>query len=385
MNNCWCGNDDLKEYSPEYFKCSKCNTLISKRNFSNEVYNVEQEDADLYGKDYWEKSMTKAAGKDSLSEVIDYYLSDRVLYWLKYVLKYVKLGADVAEVGCGLGVLQYVLRNIGYEQVGFELSPFICKYVSEELNVKMHCGTFSKTDKRYDAVLAYDLFEHLNDPVEFVKACSESLDGNGIICLQTPCYDPYVTFEALNRDNGKFLEQLKAEQHIYLYSRESIQKILNENGFKYIVFEPAYFGDDFDMFLFASKEPIKPNSDTEIDDYLNSLPNGRIVKAAIALFDKENETLSMYKKADYDRTERLEQINELTAMLKESETDRADRLEQVNKLSEMLKESEADRADRLEQINKLSEMLKKSEEDRANRLTLINELTDRLNKVEESK
>ena len=54
--------------------------------------------------------MTRAAEKNTLSEVVDLYLTGRVIYWLKNVLKYIKLGADIAEIGCGLGQLQYVLK-----------------------------------------------------------------------------------------------------------------------------------------------------------------------------------------------------------------------------------------------------------------------------------
>lgn len=110
MIKCWCGNKDLKEYSADYYKCDKCHTLISKHNFQDTIYDVKNEEEDLYGKNYWEVTMTRAAEKNTLSEVGDLYLTGRVIYWLKNVLKYIKLGADIAEIGCGLGQLQYVLK-----------------------------------------------------------------------------------------------------------------------------------------------------------------------------------------------------------------------------------------------------------------------------------
>ncbi len=381
MKKCWCGNEKLNEYSPNYYMCEMCHTLISKYDFGKTVYDVKDEEQDLYGKNYWEVSMTKAAGKSSLSEVVDMYLTERVIYWLKNVLKYVKLGGNVAEVGCGLGQLQYVLKCLQYCQKAFELSADICAYMEEKLGIEVYHGEFVVQEKSYDGILAFDLFEHLLEPEKFLEYCSESMKEQGVLCFQTPYYNK-TSYEKMKHFSPKFEEQLKEEQHIYLYSRDSITTVLHKWGFKHIIFEPAFFGDDYDMFLFASKEPIKENTEKEIDDYLNSVPAGRLVKAMITLFDSNNELTEKYQKADNDRINRQEQIDKLSEMLKEGEADRAARKEQIDKLSEMLKESETDRAARKEQIDKLSEMLKESETDRLARKEQIDKLGEMLKESE---
>ena len=424
MKKCWCGNEKLNDYSEEYYKCDECHTLLSKRIFEESVYDVENEQEDLYGENYWEVSMTKAAGKNSLSEVVDMYLTERVIYWLKYVLKYVKLGSDIAEVGCGLGQLQYVLRRLEYKQLAFELSPHICAYMEDNLKVKTHCGEFVANPNGYDGILAFDLFEHLINPLDFIDKCTASLRDNGVLCFQTPSYNPKMNYKEMISHKSRFREQLKAEQHIYLYSRESISRILNDKGFSYIVFEPAFFGDDYDMFFFASKHPIKANSEKEIDDFLNSTDNGRLVKAMIALFDAKQDIIAKYQTAEANSNARMEQISQLTEMvhnreadcearqeqidkltemvhnreadcearqeqidkltemLKDNEVNRVAELEQNNTLTQLLKENEADRAARLEQINTLTQQLKESEADRVARLEQINTITQQLQESE---
>ena len=400
MKRCWCGNETLDEYSTDYYKCNNCNTLISKYDFKDEVYEVDNEAQDLYGKNYWEVSMTKAAGKNTLSEVVDMYLTERVIYWTKAILKYVKLGSRIAEVGCGLGQLEYVLKRMGYSQKAFELSPDICEYMEKQLGIDTHCGPFVPSANAYDGILAFDLFEHLMDPEEFMQYCSESLSEQGVLCFQTPCYDSELSYEEMMKQKPRFEEQLKAEQHIYLYSRDAITTILKKHGFTNIIFEPAFFGDDYDMFLFASKLPIVTNSDDEIDKYLNSVPNGRLLKAMITLFDKNKELSANYQVADNDRTLRWEQIQELEKLLQESKADGEARLEQIKELEKLLQVSKADgearleqikelekvlqvsKADgeaRLEQIKELTRLLQESEADRAARLEAINELTRIIN------
>ncbi len=412
MNKCWCGNEELREYSENYYQCDKCHTLISKHDFKSNIYDVKDEETDLYGKNYWQVSMAKAAGKNTLSEVIDMYLAERVIYWLKFILRYVKLGADIAEVGCGLGQLQYVMKRLGYHQKAYELSQEICDYMEKELKIQVHCGSFEKETNSYDGILAFDLFEHLMQPDAFLENCADSLRENGVLCFQTPRYDPELTYEQMKEKKPKFMEQLRTEQHIYLFSKESMTEILQKHGFRNIVFEPAYFGDDYDMFLFASKDELKTNTDSEIDSYLNSMENGRLLKAMITLFDENRKLTARFEEADRDRNERLKSINTLTYNLKESEADRTNRLKEIEQLTAWLKESqeklsiclkqkeenlditdierlkgalqesEADRAARMEQINKLTVMLKECETDRAARMEQINKLTATLQESE---
>lgn len=88
MQKCWCGREVSQKYSEHYYVCNECHTLVSDVDFSKDVEHVENEDEDLYGKNYWEKLMCRLTGKSSLEEVIDYYLQERTLYWIQSLLKY---------------------------------------------------------------------------------------------------------------------------------------------------------------------------------------------------------------------------------------------------------------------------------------------------------
>ncbi|MDE7310463.1 MAG: methyltransferase domain-containing protein [Eubacterium sp.] len=403
MEECWCGNKNLGEYAEHYYRCGQCRTLISKYPFTSSMFEITSDEEGYYGRNYWESVMTKAAGKKTLSEVIDLYLEERVIYWMKYILKYVKPGADVAEIGCGLGQLSYALKCAGYEQTAYELSPWICDYIRQELKIQVRCGSFEEKAHMYDAILAFDVLEHVMDPQEFLRKCAESIKQYGVLCIQTPCYNPDLSYQEMLEECPRFHGMLKEEQHIYLYSKAAVERLLKSVGFCHIVFVPAFFGDDYDMFFFASKEPIQVNEEQEIDSYLNAVLQGRLIKAMIALFDEKQEYMQKYQterensiarldqtrqlaeqftESEADRAARLEQVQSLTKLLEESEADRAVRLEQVQSLTKMLTESEADRAARLEQVQSLTKMLEESEADRAARLEQIQKLTKM---IEESK
>lgn len=328
---CYCGNDKLDEYSLNYYKCSQCNTLISKTDFNNDIYHVKSDELDLYGKNYWDSMMKKMTKQDSLDGVIDFYLNDRVIYWMKYILSYIPIDYKIAEIGCGLGQLAYVMKAIGYEQTAFELSPDICQFIKETLNINIVCGEFGESNEIYDAVLAFDLIEHIAEPEPFLVNIYDKLSENGIICLQLPQYDNTLDYNMMLKEKPRFANHLTEFQHIFLYSKDAIKQLLYKVGFIYIYFEPACFGEDYDMFLFASKVPLNKMSNNYVDNLLNNVNNGRLVKSIISLYDKNNILEKQLTEIENDSGIRLEKINKLEEKLIESESDRTARLEIINK------------------------------------------------------
>ncbi len=384
MKRCWCGSEDFSEYSEHYYVCNNCHTLVTKEDISYDPDDIKDE-KDFYGKDYWEVKMTDAASTKNLNEMVDLYLKERAVYWLKSLYRYCLPGeGNIAEVGCGLGQFSYLLKESGFQQIAYEISPEVCAYIRKELHINIECGSFKQNPGAYDVVAAFDLLEHLTEPNDFLASVSVSLKKNGIILMQMPCYDKSLTYEQMLQEKPRFKEQLKGNEHVYLYSKESIQQILEQNGFKYIVFLDAIFGNDFDMFFVASREPIYENTEEQIDRAINILEHGRLLKALINTWSKAQETLNTIINHE-------KQINQLIEWLKESEADRESRMKQIEELTVLLKDSETDRESRMKQIENLTALLKESETDRTARFDQIEELTkwiherdDRLSRCEKT-
>ncbi len=381
MEQCYCGNDKLSEYSSKYYKCSVCSSLVSKHNFAADISQVISEEKDLYGSNYWENVMVKEAGVKDLDELIDLYIPERASYWLKYCLQNLKLGARVAEAGCGLGQFSYLLKSSGFHPVSFELSPQICKYIEQRLGLETICGELRCSSEKYHAVIAIDVFEHLTEPERFLEDCCQRLESGGILVLQMPCYDPECTYEEMLVKKPRFRHLLVEDQHVYLYSRDAITRLLEKYGFTSVVFEPAFFGDDYDMFLFASAAPLRKNTPEEIDQYLNGTPNGRIVKAMLKLFDEKNQENAKSKAIDEERNKILKDISKLNQIIKEREEQSRqyemaaeERLADIKKLTidNGAFKREADR--RLADVERLAEENKVLQEEADKRLAKIEQL-----------
>lgn len=363
MRQCWCGNQEFSDYSQDYSLCPCCKTLVSKEEYQEKIYLVSDEKQDLYGKNYWEQLMTKEAEVESLDDIIDLYLEGRSLYWLKYILKYISYHDEVAEVGCGLGQLSYLLKLCGLQQTAFELSPEICEFVKKNLFINVECGQLQGTDKQYGSIIAIDLVEHLTKPREFLNTCKSYLKDKGILCIQMPCYDPELSYVQMLDEKPNFEKLLVRNQHVFIYSRDSAIKLLRESGFNDIKFEPAYFGDDYDMFFFASKSCVEMRQPEQIESYLKSVcPAGWMIKTLMSLKAETQKKSTELSQVNADRKQQLSDIEKLTKLIHDKEqqieildSNCNERLKLIETLDSELRECKNENSMYLHEVNRMCE------------------------------
>ena len=98
-------------------------------------------------------------------------------------MKYCLPQAKVAEIGAGIGQMAYLMKKVGYDHTGFELSEEICHYAEETLKVKMHQGDIGDVNDKYDMIISFDLLEHILTPNDFIRRCVNHLKKGEALCL----------------------------------------------------------------------------------------------------------------------------------------------------------------------------------------------------------
>lgn len=330
---CWCGNSYLLHYSPGYVECPACHTLVSslkqQRNDSSPIIS--------YGKDYWFSHQTEDLYLPDILQRSRQDLPERCLYWLRTLLQYRLPPGRVLDLGSGHGGFVAFLRWAGFEATGLELSPWVVEFAQETFHVPMLLGEI-ETQKipqdSLDVIVLMDVLEHLPAPFTTVCHCLELLRPNGLLIIQTPQYPEGKTYDDLEAQGSRFLEMLKADEHLFLFSQKAILEFFHRLGATYLQFEPAIFSS-YDMFLLASRSPIQRFTQEEIEKFLATSPERRMEQALLDLDLQKRHLFENFTESEADRAARLEVINHLTQQLKETEA--------------ALKESEADRAAHLEQ------------------------------------
>lgn len=295
--NCWCGESKLQNFSPEYSICNNCQTLVSQKGLSNEEVLVNDDEKDFYGKKYWLTHQNKDLGFPDIHQRARNDLTERCLHWLVALLKYKLSPQKVLEIGCGHGGFLALLQAVGYEVTGLELSPWVAEFGRNAFNVPILVGLIEEQNlppNSFDTIALMDVLEHLSDPYKTLQNCIKLLKKDGILIIQTPCF-PQKSYSEMIKEKHRFLEVMKSDEHLYLFSKFAAEKFFNSLGIKHIQYEIAIF-DHYDMFFFLSHEPFKINTQQKIDEILSANVQRRIIQAAIDLYIRLKTTEKFVQK-----------------------------------------------------------------------------------------
>ncbi|MCI0558085.1 MAG: class I SAM-dependent methyltransferase, partial [Nitrososphaera sp.] len=256
-----------------------------------DITRVRDEETDRYGKNYYLKRHPFDCGYPDLPTRARVDLSERCLHWLRAVLKYKRPPAKVLELGSAHGGFIALLRWAGYDATGLEVSPWVVEFARKSFFVPMLLGPVEDQvieERSLDVIALMDVLEHLPNPVSTIRNCLELLKPDGIIVIQTPRYPEGKTYDEILADGDRFLEQLKADEHLYLFSENAIRQLFRRLEAQYLAFEPALFAQ-YDMFLVVSREPLVVNAREAIEGILCATPESRMVQALLDCDERSRE------------------------------------------------------------------------------------------------
>ncbi len=332
---------------------------------ATDVTRVRNDKADFYGRDYYGKYVTDLGYPDLASRART-DLPERCLHWLRAILKYRLPPAKALELGSAHGGLVALLRWAGFDARGLELSPSIVKFARQTFGVPTLLGPVEDqkiAPRSLDVVALMDVLEHLPDPVATTKRLFDLLKPGGVIVIQTPRYAEGLTLDELAARHDRFVEQLKPREHLFLFSQKSVRKLLRRHGAEHVAFEPAIFAH-YDMFLVASRRPLKTVKRARIAPALTKTPSARMIQCLLDAGDRLDQFEAQFQQSEADRAARLEVIQRQGRRTVELEAEIHRSIEETRKYSAHVQQLEAAQA-------KLTKQLEISEADRAARLEVI--------------
>ena len=129
---------------------------------------------------------------------------------------------EIAEVGCGHGVLQRQIENLYKRDVaGFDLHESALER-SVSLTSPLYCyDIFEKSSQlmgRFDLIILFDVIEHIDNEDAFLCALQSHLAPNGKILINVPALQSlYSQYDA-------------AVGHVRRYSLASLAQLAERNG-----------------------------------------------------------------------------------------------------------------------------------------------------------
>ncbi len=132
---------------------------------------------------------------------------------------------SILEIGSasGYNLSLYSDRN----PYGVEPSAFNCQNALKKYGIKMFNGVFDDfykiVSQEYDLIFLSHVLEHIVNPCDFIKKCSHI--NTQYIFIEVPTFD----YKFIDEPFGMF-----AEEHVNMFTLESIQNLMNACGYKLI-------------------------------------------------------------------------------------------------------------------------------------------------------
>lgn len=170
---------------------------------------------------------------------------------LTYEFGYLKglKNKKILEVGSGSGELAKMLSEYGLDMTCNDVDRTSLRRIAKEYRLKTLYGyleTLNIKKNTFDGIVMRHVFEHIDNPKEFIEKISIVLCKGGKLYITQPNYN-----SATAKIIGKNWSGFSVPSHRYYWTPESLGLFLKRNGFKvnknYTVF--SHYGLPLNLYL----------------------------------------------------------------------------------------------------------------------------------------
>ncbi len=211
----------------ELSKCKECGAIFASRRLKKELI-------DRFYAKYIPSAFTDME-REEFRERGEKKLKERVEdaeYQLTILYKYVEEG-KLLDVGAAGGTFLDIARKHGWSIRGTELSDNCVKIARLYYKINLFKGGIEDFRERgFDAVVLWNVLEHLYEPYDEILHLRKLLNKGGIILIKVP--NP--TLEILKKD-----PQLPG--HVFNFNLESLKYLFDKTGFEILEAINGYDGE----------------------------------------------------------------------------------------------------------------------------------------------
>ena len=229
-----CGNGlrfYLRKNCYNLFICKRCKLMQVRPEVPEKVLK------DYYDQEYFLKTNSRKNKKFSYLDYKKTILFKKSFYQtiLQEIKKLNGKIKSILDIGAAYGDFVLMASKLGHLVSGIDISKHaVSQAQSRGLNVTNDSiDDLLRRGKRYNLITMLDAFEHLNDPVLFLKKSERLLNNGGRLLIITP-----NTKSLSAKILGKRWYLIDLPQHLFYWSDENIKEFLLTNGFKIVKIKP---------------------------------------------------------------------------------------------------------------------------------------------------
>lgn len=256
------------------WKCNNCDYMMLEPSFES----VERYYDEEYRKKFSDILDDNEETPEQIFEARKDFQGDR----LQIISKYFNHDKTFLEIGSSAGQFLYKIESEFKSITGIELSKKCVDYAKKKCKGDFYTSPIEKikwNGKTFDYIGAFQVLEHIENPIKFLKSISECLDDSGKIFIEVPtCDDPLRTVWKVSEYEDFFYH----EAHLSYFTENSIRILFEKAGFE---IEDIVYYQDYNLFnhlsWYFSRKPQKTcefglnkptfDFDLSIKDELNAL------------------------------------------------------------------------------------------------------------------
>lgn len=140
-------------------------------------------------------------------------------------------GKKWLELGCGFGHCLAAIRAAGFEVEGTELAREQIRHAREKFGLYVHSGDIAsgpwpQPSSTFDVIASFEVIEHLDDPMAFLRGIFARLNPGGQIMLSTPNYSSLYRYML-----GRHWYYHIPTQHLSYFTAADLRRALTQVGF----------------------------------------------------------------------------------------------------------------------------------------------------------
>ncbi|HEY8515481.1 MAG TPA: class I SAM-dependent methyltransferase [Candidatus Binatia bacterium] len=140
------------------------------------------------------------------------------------------------DVGCSTGAFVAAAVESGIDAEGLEISS-VAVAQARQRGLRVHQGAVESfsPERRYAVITAFDVLEHLRDPLEFVRRLGDWLLPDGVLVAAVPNHHSMAA-----RVMRKHWFYYAPPDHIHYFTPETLRRLLAQGGLTTVDLRPAY-------------------------------------------------------------------------------------------------------------------------------------------------
>jgi 2-polyprenyl-3-methyl-5-hydroxy-6-metoxy-1,4-benzoquinol methylase len=131
-------------------------------------------------------------------------------------------------VGCGPGVFYRPWQESNVLWTGIDINPY-WKEFGEKNQIPISNYSIDSLNGQYDVVMAYQVIEHIEDPISFMESIIARLKPGGIIHLELPNQNSFTS--KLRQISSKFFYDygfIQPPMHLRAFRKKTIDRLFKD-------------------------------------------------------------------------------------------------------------------------------------------------------------